>query len=27
MSDSDNTHTQARAWYGPLRLMPVRHAH
>ena len=22
MTDSDNTHSQARAWYGPVRLLP-----
>jgi hypothetical protein len=24
MSDSDNTRTQARAWYGPLHLLPAK---
>ena len=24
MTDSDNTHSQARAWYGPVRLLPVK---
>ena len=23
MTDSDNTHSQARAWYGPVRLLPA----
>jgi len=23
MTDSDNTHSQARAWYGPIRFLPV----
>ena len=23
MSDSDNTHSQASAWYGPVQLLPV----
>lgn len=26
MSDSDNTRSQVRAWYGPLRLLPARAA-
>ncbi|MEJ8839004.1 DUF3047 domain-containing protein [Ramlibacter sp. AN1133] len=25
MTDSDNTHTQAQAWYGPVRLVPAQH--
>ena len=23
MTDSDNTHSQTRAWYGPIRFQPV----
>jgi hypothetical protein len=27
MTDSDNTHAHAQAWYGPLRLLPAAHKH
>jgi hypothetical protein len=27
MSDSDNTHSHAQAWYGPVQLLPVSLAH
>jgi hypothetical protein len=25
MTDSDNTHSRAQAWYGPVRLVPAQH--